>query len=178
MSLLWRDFFSPTPRKGEFRLLYDFTDDSIMPRFLIYPAALMGMKLNATETGLYLLLLDRSRLSAMNEGWRDGQGRIWCVYPVRSLAARLGCSATNVKNGLRRLEARGLIARQKTGLGKADRIFVRLPGEDAPPRPSEGRGSASPEVRGPDSAEWRKPASPEVNGPCPPRSSLLAPNKN
>lgn len=141
MSPLWRDFFSPTPRKGENRLLYDFTDDSIMPRFLIYPAALMGMKLNATETGLYLLLLDRSRLSAMNAGWRDGRGRIWCVFPVRSLASRLGCSATNVKNGLRRLEDRGLISRQKLGQGKADRIFVRLPEADTPSCP---RGADTP----------------------------------
>ena len=137
MSPLWRDFFSPTTRKGEFRLLYDFTDDALMPRFLIYPAALLGMKLNATETGLYLLLLDRSRLSAMNVGWRDGVGKIWCVYPVRNLAACLGCSATSVKNGLRRLEDRGLISRQRMGLGKADRIFVRLPGADTPSCPQE-----------------------------------------
>ena len=143
-------------------MLYDFTDASPMPRYMIYPAALLGMKLNATETGLYLLLLDRSRLSAMNEGRRDGQGRIWCVFPVRNLAARLSCSATNVKNGLRSLEARGLITRQKTGLGRADRIFVRLPEEDAPPRPSEVRESACPEVK----------------DPCPPKSSVLAPNKN
>ena len=107
------------------------------------PPGLLNKPLNRVETLLYLLLYNRIRLSAQNEGWRDGEGRIWCYYPVRELAARLGCGGTTVKNGLRRLEALDQISRQRQGLGKADRIFVRIPEEADTPSCPEAAGDPS-----------------------------------
>ena len=180
-------------------MLYDYTDAGPTPKFLMYPVGLLKLKLNRRETALYLLLFDRIRLSARNEGWRDEAGRIWCYYPVRALAADLGCSETTVKNALRRLEELELISRQRQGLGRADRIFLRIPEADTPPCPQKSRTApeadtppcpqknrTAPEADAPPCpAEGRGSHPAEVNPacpredapPCPRRSPRPAPNQ-
>ena len=43
------------------------------------------MEISQTAKLLYALLLDRSTLSQKN-GWQDGEGRIFIVYPVAEIA--------------------------------------------------------------------------------------------
>lgn len=158
------------------------TDASPRTRYLIYPLGLLNVPLNRMETVLYLLLFDRTRLSARNEGWRDGEGRIWCYYPVRELAARLGCGGTTVKNGLRRLEALDLISRERQGQGKADRIYVRIPEEadtpscpeaDTPSCPVEANAAFFP------AEEAVTPYCPGADTPsCPPEGQGSAPRRS
>ncbi len=104
-----------------------------MPRYLICPHALAGANLNATELMVYMLILDRCRLSALHEGWQDSMGRVFCIYPVHELAVASGRGETAVKNALRRLEELGLLRRERRGLGKPDRLFVRVPWGGGPP---------------------------------------------
>ena len=104
-----------------------------MPRYLICPHALAGSNLNATELMVYMLILDRCRLSALHEGWQDSMGRVFCIYPVHELAVASGRGETAVKNALRRLEELGLLRRERRGLGKPDRLFVRVPWGGGPP---------------------------------------------
>ena len=139
----------------------DLTDGVRMPSYAICPRALMREKLNGTELMLYLLVLDRCRLSALHEGWRDDRGRIWCVYPVRELAADLDRSEDTVKLGLRSLVARGLLRRQRQGQGKADRLFARIP--------REAPGAGLPE------AEAARPPAPVL--PSPPETEVFPPQE-
>lgn len=151
LSPLWRGLFPPKlkrpptrktggGRKGEFGLLLDYGDGLPMPSYMMCPKALRKLKLNGTEIMIYLSVLDRCRLSARNRGWRDAAGRVWCYYTVRALAKDLDRGETAVKAALRSLENRGLIRRERQGLGRPDRIFVRLlPDREEPPDPWENK---------------------------------------
>ncbi len=155
-------------------MLREYTDDCAMPAFLMFPRALRRWKLSGTEVLLYLSLLDRTRLSARNEGWRDEGGSVWCYYPVRALAGDLDRCESVVKDGLRGLEKKGLLRRQRQGQGKPDRLFVRIPGEDGPdaredgkPARQEGGKPNSQESRRSVPQESRRSNSPEDGKPVP-----------
>ena len=98
--------------------------------FLMCPRTLLGAGMTATELKLYLLLLDRARISKKHEGWQDLLGQVFVIYPVRALAEDLCCSETSVKKALKELERRDLIERWRRGQGKANHIFVKLPDDD------------------------------------------------
>lgn len=95
---------------------------------MICPRSLRKWRLNGTEVMLYLSVLDRCRLSARHTGWRTAGGDPWCCYTVRALAADLGRGESAVKLGLRGLEDKGLLRRERQGLGKPDRLIVFVPG--------------------------------------------------
>lgn len=121
-------------------MLLDYGDGLPMPSYMMCPKALRKQKLNGTEIMIYLSVLDRCRLSARTGGWRDPAGRVWCFYTIRALAKDLARGETAVKDGLRSLEEKGLIRRERQGLGKPDRIFVRLlPDREEPPDPWENK---------------------------------------
>ena len=62
--------------------------DTPLPIYLPYPRFLLKMEISQTAKLLYALLLDRSTLSQKN-GWQDGEGRIFIVYPVAEIAEML-----------------------------------------------------------------------------------------
>ena len=62
--------------------------DTTLPAYLPYPRFLLKMEISQTAKLLYALLLDRSTLSQKN-GWQDGEGRIFIVYPVAEIAEML-----------------------------------------------------------------------------------------
>ena len=110
------------------------TRDTQMPGYLVFPRALLQMELTAAELSVYMLLLDRSRLSRQNEKWTDEEGRAFVCFPILELAGAIGRSDTAVKNALRGLEEKDLISRNRQGMGKPSRIYVKLPesGREAP----------------------------------------------
>ena len=118
-------------------LLTSFTGSHVMPPFMMCPRGLRKWKLNGTELMLYLAILDRVRLSERHNGWRDERGRIWCYYPVRALASDLDRGESAVKSGLRSLEKKGLLERERQGQGKPDRLFITLLWEDEEPAQEE-----------------------------------------
>ena len=76
------------------------------PAYLPYPRFLLKMEISQTAKLLYALLLDRSTLSQKN-GWQDGEGRIFIVYPVAEIAEMLDKGCTAIKGALKELDAAG-----------------------------------------------------------------------
>ena len=104
--------------------------DSPIPRFLAYPKFLLPLDLNETAKMIYMLLLDRARLSMQKEGWQDEHGRVFIHYTIQSLAATIGKSEMTVKNALKALEQQRLIYRQRQGAGMPSKIFVMVQTEN------------------------------------------------
>ena len=99
---------------------------SQIPPFYMYPRFLLTLDLSETTKMIYMLLLDRARLSMQKEGWQDDQGRVFIHYTIQSLAATIQRSEMTVKNALKALEQRGLIYRHRQGVGMPNRIYVKV----------------------------------------------------
>jgi len=111
--------------------------DSQIPRFYMYPRFLLTLDLSETTKMIYMLLLDRARLSMQKESWQDEQGRVFIHYTIQSLAATTQRSEMTVKNALKALEQRGLIYRHRQGVGMPNRIYVKVQTESCPARGAE-----------------------------------------
>ena len=107
-----------------------YTGEFVINNYLIFPRSLLKLGLNATETAVYMLLLDRAKLSAQNSGWTDEMGYVYLFYPVLSLSRDLGRGETAVRAALHSLEQRDLICRRRQGRGKPNRLYVKLPREE------------------------------------------------
>lgn len=106
------------------------TQNSLIPAYMAYPRFLLTVKLNETAKLVYMLLLDRARLSMQTEGWQDEQGHVFINYTIENLAEAIGKSEMTVKGSLKALEAQGLIYRHRQGSGKPNRIYVKIPIEN------------------------------------------------
>ena len=73
---------------------------------------------------LYGILLDRMSLSVKN-GWLDGQGRVYIIFPVQEVMDALGCADNKATKLFRELENAGLVERKRRGLGKPNLIYVK-----------------------------------------------------
>ena len=105
------------------------TARSSLPRYMAFPRFLMESGLNETAMLVYMLLLDRARLSMSNPRWIDANGFVFLQYPIRELAAAIRKSEMTVKTALAALEKRGFIQRQRCGNGKPNRIYVLIPAD-------------------------------------------------
>jgi hypothetical protein len=101
------------------------TKDSALPPYLAFPRFLLDSGLNETAKLLYVVLLDRARVSQQNQGWTDDQGRVFLYYTIQDLSETLHKSDMTVKRALASLEQEGLVVRQHRGLGQANRIYVK-----------------------------------------------------
>ena len=110
---------------------------SRLPTYLMYPRFLLETNLSDSARLVYLLLLDRARMSMANPGWEDERGRIFVFYPIEDLAADTHRSQTVVKKALADLQRQGLIRRCRQGLGKANKLFVCIPDRQSENRPSK-----------------------------------------
>jgi hypothetical protein len=77
---------------------------------------------------LYGILLDRMSLSVKN-GWLDGQGRVYIIFPIQEVMDALGCADNKATKLFCELENAGLVERKRRGLGKPNLIHadVELP---------------------------------------------------
>ena len=57
------------------------TTDTSLPPYMVFPRFLLDMELNETTKLLYMVLLDRARLSLKNEGWTDESGMCFSILP-------------------------------------------------------------------------------------------------
>lgn len=73
---------------------------------------------------LYGILLDRMSLSVKN-GWLDGQGRVYIIFPMQEVMDALGCADNKATKLFRELENAGLVERKRRGLGKPNLIYVK-----------------------------------------------------
>lgn len=114
-----------------------FHRGSQIPHFYMYPRFLLTLDLSETTKMIYMLLLDRARLSMQKEGWQDEQGRVFIHYTIQSLAVTIQRSEMTVKNALKALEQRGLIYRQRQGVGMPNRIYVKAQTDNCPMEETE-----------------------------------------
>ena len=103
------------------------TVNTEMPNYMQFPKFLLDMDINETAKLVYMVLLDRARLSMVNKGWQDEYGRVYMVYPIENLAARLHKCPMTIKTALAGLQKVGLIVRKRQGVGRANLIYVELP---------------------------------------------------
>ena len=95
---------------------------------MAYPKFLFDMTdLSETAKLVYIVLLDRARISQAKGGWTDENGNVFIYYPIRDLAESVHKSEMSVKTALAALEDHALILRKRQGVGKANRIYVKLP---------------------------------------------------
>lgn len=100
--------------------------DTGLPPYLPYPRFLLKMDILQTAKLLYALLLDCTTLSHKN-GWQDGEGRTFIVYPVAEIADMLDRGCTAIKNALNELDTAGLLERKRAGFSAANRLYVKVP---------------------------------------------------
>ena len=106
--------------------------DSQIPPYMAYPRFLLTAGLSETAKLIYVLLLDRARLSMKNEGWEDKQGHVFVYYTIADLASASGKSEMTVKNALAALEQKNLISRKRQGAGLPSKIYVKAQTETCP----------------------------------------------
>lgn len=71
--------------------------DTLIPPYMAFPRFLLDMEqLSETAKILYVLLLDRARLSQKNEGWVDERGRAFIFFPIKDLAETMHKSEMSV----------------------------------------------------------------------------------
>ena len=100
-----------------------------LPSYMMFPRFLLDMEINETAKMLYIILLDRARLSQKNEGRSDADGHVFIYFTIKALAEVLHKSQMTVKTALAVLEKQELIFRKRQGPGQPNRIYVKLPKE-------------------------------------------------
>ena len=100
--------------------------NSPIPAYMAYPRFLLTMDISETAKLVYVLLLDRARLSMKNDGWEDEQGYVFIYYTIEALAEASGKGEMTVKNALAALERQGLIFRKRQGAGLPSKIYVKV----------------------------------------------------
>ena len=105
------------------------TADTNLPSYMMFPRFLLDMEINETAKMLYIILLDRARLSQKNEGWSDTDGHVFIYFTIEALAEVLHKSQMTVKTALAVLEKQELIFRKRQRPGQPNRIYVKLPKE-------------------------------------------------
>ena len=121
--------------------------DTGLPPFFMYPRFLLETDLSDTARLVYILLLDRARLSQTNPQWQDETGRVFVYYTIPHLAEASGRGQTGVKAALGQLEEAGLILRKRQGMGNPSRIYIRIPSENRPAIRPENRPAIPSESR-------------------------------
>ena len=105
-------------------------DEKQIGGYMVYPCFLMEMDLSCFDKLVYVLLLNRYRLSLQPKNrkrFSDINGRVFIVYPVASLAADLGKSESTIKNALRSLRRKKLIESFQMGMNEPNRIYIKIP---------------------------------------------------
>lgn len=126
--------------------MQELSKETRLPPYMAYPRFLLNLDLNETARLIYILLLDRARLSLKND-WVDEQGKAYVFYTIRELAEDCHKSEMTVKNALADLQSHGLIRRQRQGSRTANKIYVRVPVGQTKSCPSDGQNSAAPTDR-------------------------------
>lgn len=106
--------------------------DSYIPPYMAYPRFLLDVDISETAKLVYMLLLDRARMSMKNKDWQDEMGRVFVLYTIPNLAKDIGKGETTVKKALNQLAQQGLTLKQSLGPGQPNKIYVKIPAEISP----------------------------------------------
>ena len=115
------------------------TCNSYIPPYMAYPKFLLKVNISETAKLVYMLLLDRARLSMKNRDWQDESGRVFVCYTIPDLAKDIGKGETTVKKALNQLTKQELILKQSLGPGQPNKIYVKIQAENSPTGQAEKR---------------------------------------
>lgn len=96
---------------------------------MVFPRFLLNSDLSETTKILYMILLDRTRLSIKNSGWSNNLGYVYIHFTISELADTLSKGEMTIKNSLSALEKADLIYRQRQGIGLPNKVYVKFPDE-------------------------------------------------
>ena len=113
--------------------------DSYIPPYMAYPRFLLDVDISETAKLVYMLLLDRARMSMKNKDWQDEMGRVFVLYTIPNLAKDIGKGETTAKKALNQLVKQGLILKQSLGPGQPNKIYVKIQAENSPTGQAEKR---------------------------------------
>ena len=102
------------------------TPNTRMPPYMVFPRFLLSMEMSETAKLVYIVLLDRARLSQADSKWSDEHGHVFLLFPIHSLAESMGKSEMTIKTALATLEKQGLIERKRIGFSQPNRIYVKI----------------------------------------------------
>ena len=106
--------------------MHYLTEATHLPPFMAFPRFLLKCNLSETTKLLYILLLDRARVSMKTEQWQDAEGHVYLHYTIRELADDLCKSEMTIKNALAALERARLIERRRQRNQRVNCIYVLL----------------------------------------------------
>ena len=106
--------------------------DSYLPKYMAYPRFLLEVDICETAKLVYMLLLDRARVSMKNDTWQDEHGRVFVLYTIPDLARDIGKGETTVKKALNQLVRQDLICKESQGAGLPNKIYVKIRTENSP----------------------------------------------
>jgi hypothetical protein len=92
-----------------------------MPQWLFFDPKYIRLSLETKVS--YTFLLNRFQLSRMN-GWVNGDGEVFIIYPREKLAEEIGISYRKAIQCFRELAVAGLIWEHRVGRGAANRIYM------------------------------------------------------
>ena len=107
------------------------TADTNLPSYMMFPRFLLDMEINETAKMLYIILLDRARLSQKNEGWSDIDGHVFIYFTIEALAEVLHKSQMTIKTALAVLENRSLSS-ETAGTRTAQSNLCKTPKRNHP----------------------------------------------
>ena len=107
------------------------TCNSYIPPYMAYPKFLLKLNISETAKLVYMLLLDRARLSMKNGDWQDEMGRVFVLYTIPNLAKDIGKGETTVKKALNQLVRHDLIYKEdieeiNTKLEQVYKMLIRV----------------------------------------------------
>ena len=108
-------------------MLMEMRGQSKLPPYMAFPRFLLKMDFPESTKLVYVLLLDRARLSRKNKVWTNGDGYVYVHYTIKAMSETIGKCEMTVKAAYKTLEEAGLIRRERQGKGNPNRIYVRLP---------------------------------------------------
>ncbi|MCD8238790.1 MAG: replication initiator protein A [Clostridiales bacterium] len=107
-----------------------FTNENQLTSYIAYPKYLFGNKLSETTKLIYIVLLDRAKMSLKNSSYTDSTG-VFVYFPINKMAEAVNKSEMTVKNAYSALEKADLIHRKHQGVGRPNKIYVKLPVADS-----------------------------------------------
>ena len=63
------------------------TANSTLPPYMAFPSFLLDCDFSETTKLLYMVLLNRARLSQKNDGWIDKKGHVFSYFTIEDMAA-------------------------------------------------------------------------------------------
>ena len=162
---------------------YYVTSQSRLPPFMAFPRFLLKCNLSETTKLLYILLLDRARISMKTTQWQDAEGHVYLHYTIRELADDLCKSEMTIKNALSALERAKLIERRRQRNQRVNCIYVLL-AEGTENFPQEDRNLSAQETNNCPQVERNLSAAETENCPSDGQKTVcdtdrkLSPNRN